>query len=156
MFYFNRIDSELIECIFSIEHNLQRNKRRIIEGQLRSKELNEYLQRIGGPKSVFLSEDGSGIVKKVVCDTISNQLVGLVLPTGSNGCPIPYSYSADSEEAIKRSMELPQSALVYIVVAQPLKPNSPPFILQLFGTDNKFKAADVGNRWAYITTELKK
>lgn len=80
-----------------------------------------------------------------------------MLPLDStNGCPKLNSYMATSEEAIKSFMELPRSSLVYLIVAQPLKANAPPFILQIFGTNNKFKATDVVNRWAYIAKELKK
>lgn len=129
----------------------------MIEGQLRCQELSEHLKKIGAPNSVFLSEDGSGIVKKIVYDVKSNQLVGIVPPLDPiNGSPKIFSYMANSEEEIRKFFELPQSSLVYIIVAQPLIRHAPPFILQIFGTDNKFKATDVQARWRKIRTELKK
>lgn len=63
---------------------------------------------------------------------------------------------ATSKEEIEKCMELPHSSLAYIVVAQPLKKGASPFILHIFGTNNKFKALDVVNRWEYIENELKK
>lgn len=129
----------------------------MIEGQLRCQELSEHLKKIGAPNSVFLSEDGSGIVKKIVYDVKSNQLVGIVPPLDPiNGSPKIFSYMANSEEEIRKFFELPQSSLVYIIVAQPLLRHAPPFILQIFGTDNKFKATDVQARWRNIRNELKK
>lgn len=138
------------------DSHIQKNKQIVTEGQFRAKELKEYLDRIDAPKKVFLSEDGSGIAQKVVYDVNSNQLVGLLLPLQQNGCPKTFSYLATSEEEIRRCMTLPKSTLAYIIVAQPLKRSASPFILQVFGTDNKFKSSDVKNRWAYMETELKK
>lgn len=124
---------------------------------MRCKELKEHLEKIKAPNTVFLSEDASGVVKKIVYDSQTNQLVGLVSPLKSeNGSPTLFAYSATTEEEIKRFLELPKSSLVYIIVAQPLKEHAPPFILQLFGTDNKFKAMHVLARWKFITIELKK
>lgn len=115
------------------------------------------MEKIGAPKKVFLSEDASGIVKRIVYDSITDQLIGIVSPLQpENGCPKLFAYKASSEEEMKRFMELPQSTLVYIIVAQPLKANAPPFIIQLFGTNNKFNSSDVLARWKYVTTELKK
>lgn len=105
----------------------------------------------------FLSEDGSGIVKKIVYDSHTNQLIGLVLPFNKkNGMPELFTYQAKSAEAIEQLMELPQSTHVYIVVAQPLNENSIPFILQIFGTNNQFESEDVLKRWKYTEAELNK
>lgn len=41
-------------------------------------------------------------------------------------------------------------------MAQPIKAKSSPFLLQIFGTDNKFSANDVLKRWKFTVTELKK
>lgn len=117
----------------------------------------QYLEKTGSPRTVFLAEDGSGIVKKVTYDSHSNQLVGLVLPiNANNGMPISYSYKANSAEEIKKHLEQPQSTHVYIVIAQPLKAGVPPFILQIYGTDNKFKKEDVLRRWMFTIDELKR
>lgn len=62
---------------------------------------------------------------------------------------------AKSEEEIKRCMELPQSSLAYIITAQPLKKDTRPFILQIFGTNNQFTAENVAKRWRYTEAELK-
>lgn len=142
---------------FSLDNLIQNNKQTVIEGQLRVKELCDHLERINANKMVFLSEDGSGIVQKICYDAKSNQLVGLVLPLQeTNGCPKLFSYVATSEEEIRQFMDLPQASLVYIIAAQPLQKGAPPFILQVFGTNNKFTAKEVLVRWSHIEIELKK
>lgn len=63
---------------------IQKRKERVIESELRCKESSDYLEKLQAPKSVWLSEDASGIVARVTYDPISKQLVGLVLPTQAN------------------------------------------------------------------------
>lgn len=62
-------------------------KQRIKEGELRCQDLKDYLTKINAPLTVYISEDASGIIKKVVYDARSNQLIGLVLPTNQYGMP---------------------------------------------------------------------
>lgn len=136
---------------------IQDNKERIIEGQLRCDELKAYLEKTNSPKTVFLSEDGSGIVQKITYDVKTNQLIGLVLPFDDlNGIPKSFSYVVNSSEDIAEFIKKSLSKYVYIVVAQPTNPKSPPFILQIFGTSNRFTADDVMKRWKYTERELKK
>lgn len=113
------------------------------------------MQKIGAPLTVWLSEDASGIVQRVVYDVSSNKLIGLNLPINEfTGMPISSTYLATSLSTIESHMRNPKSSLVYIVMAQPVKVNSPPFLLQIFGTDNKFSNLDVTNRWKHTIAEL--
>lgn len=124
---------------------------------MRCHQLLKHLQQTNAQKKVFLSEDASGIVKKIVYDSRNNQLIGLVLPlNGKNGMPQTLNFQAKSAETIKQYMDMPQSTLVYIVVAQPLEENGIPFILQIFGTNNVFKTEHVLKRWKHTVDELKK
>lgn len=83
-------------------------------------------------------------------------MIGLVLPIKENGMPQIMTFKAESAEKMKEHMNKPLSTLVYIVVAQPLKKKTPPFILQIFGTDNKFNKNSVLKRWEHTIGELKK
>lgn len=128
-----------------------------MEGDLRCKELSEHLEKIKAPKQVFLSEDASGLVRRIVYDVKTDQLIGLVLPLNSeNGLPQMFSFIATSEDMINTLMQKQQSSLIYMIIAQPLQKNAPSFILQLFGTDNTFKQEDVTKRWDFTISELKK
>lgn len=132
------------------------DKKKVIEGELRCQALKEHLIENDAPLSIYLSEDGSGLVKRVVYDVKTNQLVGIVLPLNQNGMPRTFAYTPTSASQIEELMKLSQSGHVYIMVAQPLASNASPFILQMFGTDSKFKADDVLKRWAYTEKELER
>lgn len=142
---------------FSVKY-IRDSKAKIIEGQLRIEELVEYLKSINAKKHIFIAEDASGIIDKINYDPKTNQLVGLVLPIVSKtGMPKPFSFIATSATEIERIMELhAKSTLIYLVLAQPLIEHAPPFVLQVFGTDNKFTSVNVISRWMYIVQELKR
>lgn len=135
---------------------IQKRKQSIVEGELRCEELVNYLDKLGAPKKVWLSEDGSGIISKVTYDAGSNQLIGLVLPINNKtGMPTVFSFAPQSVKEIEQQMKhYPESTLVYLILAQPILKKAPPFILQVFGTDNKFKTKDVLLRWRHTKDQL--
>lgn len=136
---------------------ISQNKPKIIEGKLRCEELHAYLDALKLNKCVWLSEDASGIVPKIEFDSKTNQMVGLVLPMDQNtGMPIAFKYLARNANEIQENMQRKKSTLVYIVLAQPLKKCVPPFILQVFGTDNTFTSNNVLLRWKHTINELKR
>lgn len=137
---------------------ISKHKPKVIEGELRCKELVSYLNKINAPKQVWLSEDGSGIVQRVAYDSCTNQLVGLTLPLNKDtGMPTPFTFTpktvSDIDSQIKNNSK---SHLVYIVLAQPIKENTAPFILQVYGTDNTFTTSNTMKRWEHTRTELSK
>lgn len=136
------------------------NRRRIIEGELRCEQLSQYLENLNVDKTVWLSEDGSGIVSSIHYDSVFEELVGYVLPNcPKTGSPIPFSFKAGDADEITKHMSnsnIKQSSLVYLVMAQPLSDSAPPFVLQIFGTDNRFSKEDVIKRWRHTQNELAK
>lgn len=117
----------------------------------------KYLDGLNFEKRVWLCEDGTGLIVKIEFDSATNQLIGIVLPINEwNGMPEPFVYMATSAEDIKKHSKKPLSKYLYVVLAQPLHPNVPPFVLQIFGTDNKFESKDVVHRWEYTIQELQK
>lgn len=50
----------------------------------------------------------------------------------------------------------PKSRLVNIVMAQPLDEKIPPFILQIYGTNNKITGKNVVDRWKIMKSELER
>lgn len=134
---------------------ISQNKCRIVEGELRAKGLNEYLNKLGVQKDVWICEDATGIVSNIQLDPRTNQLVGIVLPLDSSGIPKAFSYLATSAEKIQNFLNYSKSTHVYLVLAQPLVEGVPPFILQLYGTNNTFKTEHVLKRWEYTVECLK-
>lgn len=134
--------------------HIHTHKKKITEGSLRCEELVSYLDSTNSPRVVWLAEDGTGIIQKIVYDTASNQLIGIVLPTSKNGMPITLAFTVKTMDEIEEYMKKQISTIAYIVMAQPIKQGVPPFLLQIFGSDNKFKSSEVMNRWQYTKSEL--
>lgn len=135
---------------------LEKEQTIISEGKLRVIELKKFLTDRKLPNWVWLSEDGSGIVKKIQYDQKTNQLVGFVLHEDQiTGLPKPNSYEAKNASSIQQAFTDGKMAnLVYTIMAQPVHPNSPSFCLCVFGTDNKFTSETVLKRWRFIRKEL--
>lgn len=128
----------------------------VSEGILRCEELSLYLKNRNLDPFVCISEDATRIVGKVQYDSKSNQLVGFVLPLNSRtGMPIPFVYPArNSKEIIKHFNDNNQlSSYLNVIMAQPVA-NVPPFCLAIFGSDNKYSAYDVAQRWNFINEQL--
>lgn len=129
----------------------------IIEGELRSKELKEYLKSMDCEPIVWICEDATGINQKVEYHPATNQLVGLNLPVDAkNGMPIPFTFLANTEDEIRTHSQKPLATLVYVVLALPIKPDVPAFVLQIYGTNNTFTAENVLHRWKHIIQDLNK
>lgn len=136
---------------------INQHKPKIVEGELRIKELYHYLDSLNLEKYVWLSEDATATITKVEFDPKTNQMIGLVLPTNSTtGMPIPFTFLAANEAEIYKNMKYSKSIYVYLVMAQPIKKGIPPFVLQLFGTDNKFTTQNVLLRWKHTREELER
>lgn len=132
-------------------------KERIVEGELRSAGLAKYLLQHDAGSDIWICEDGSGLIPKVLYDLTLDELIGMTLPIDDDtGCPKRFAFTARDEGEIKRFCNMTKSTHVYLVLAIPLKEGVAPFILQMYGTDNRFTARNVIRRWNHTTTELKR
>lgn len=128
---------------------------RVIEGEMRTKELLKYLKERNLPLKVAISEDATRITAKVSYDPVTNQLVGFALPLNDNGMPIKFSFPARNLNEIESHFENQVSSLAYIQMAQPLEDNCTPFCLMIYLIDNTFTTENVMKRWRYQASELK-
>lgn len=135
---------------------INENKNSIIEGEIRAQPLFDYLTKRCAGLDVWLAEDGSGIIPAIQYDSSSDQLIGIVLPMDKTGCPKRYESTALDENEIRKFIQYPKSTLVYVVMAVPLEEGIPPFLLQMFGTNNTFTTANVVQRWNFTINELKR
>lgn len=144
----------------SVNRYIHKSNCRVIEGMLRCNELREYLEERGLELNVHLSEEATRIVGRVQYDPYTNQIVGFTLPIkNSNGMPVPFAFPAGNAYEIIEHFQRDNStsSLVNIIMAKPASDTiTPSFCLLLFGTDNKYTAEDVSNRWDFIVAELKK
>lgn len=138
-----------------VNYFVQNTHNTTIEGVLRGEELFIYLNEKNLPLSVSISEDATFIVDRVQYNSKKNQIIGFVLPINGYGMPIPYVYSArDTEEIVKYfARNSPIAKSIITVMAQPMA-DVPAFPLLIFGTDSKFVARDVSERWKFITNKL--
>lgn len=120
--------------------------------------MHDYLNERSLPRMVCLSEDATRVNGRVQYDSQTNQIVGLTLSTNSKtGMPIPLQFPARSAtEIIDHFANGNVSGFLNIIVAQPVAKNAASFCLLIFGSDSKYTAMDVKNRWKYIETELKR
>lgn len=127
-------------------------KQNIIEGVLRGPELVKYLEGNNLPFVVSLSEDQTRIINRIQYDTVTNQLVGFVLPYGENGMPKTRTFLARSAKEIETHFLLNSdnvSSFVNVVMAQPLADGFPAFCLTMFGSNSEYNALDVCRRFMY-------
>lgn len=128
-----------------------------MEGEIRSVGLKEYLIQHNAGNDVWICEDGSGLISKISYDRLFDQLVGMTLLIDERtGCPNRFEFTARDEDEIKKFCSMTKSTHVYLVLAIPLKEGVAPYILQMFGTDNRFATKNVINRWNHTIDELKK
>lgn len=125
-----------------------------LEGQLRMRELKTFLTDRNLPLFVWVSEDATRITGRVEYDSPTNRCVGFPPPLDQCGMPDVSIFTATDAETIEELFrKYPTAKNAYVVLAQPLQIGAPPFWLMLFGTDNKFKAQDVVNRWRYVKSK---
>lgn len=147
-----------IPSLNSVNRYIRENNEIVIDGELRSSELLQYLQKRNLPLIVALSEDATRINGRPQYDKKSNQIYGFVTPTNQqNGMPIPFSFPARNANEISHYFESnePLADYVNVVMAQPLAEVSP-FCLLMFSSDNKYTTDIVCKRWEFISEELRK
>ncbi|XP_044760486.1 uncharacterized protein LOC123317922 [Coccinella septempunctata] len=107
------------------------------------------------PKVLWISEDATRVTSKIEYDPRTNKLVGFTMPL-VDGIPARDTFLATSAKAIQDHFENAiRSNYAYVIMAQPISQNAPGYCLAIFGTDNRFTAADVTKRWQHIKLNLK-
>jgi len=125
------------------------------EGVFRFDELLVHLNSYNAAKVVSLGEDATRVVSRVEYDVKTDKLVGFVLPCNDEGLPICDSFLATSFETLETYFKRGSVAkYAFVYMAQPLTVGVPAFCLACMGTDNRFNADIVANRWKYIYDEL--
>lgn len=158
-FAYETIQSNLqsaIPSISAVDKYIQASNCDVFEGVPRCNELQIYLKDNNLPLAVHISGDATRIVGRVEYDAKTNQIMGFVLPIkADNGLPIPFSYPAESADAILAhfSRENRVSSFVNVVMAQPLG-NVTPFCLLVYGSDNRYSATNVADRWKTLKEKL--
>ena len=143
----------------SISSRLAIGNHRLTEGEFRFDALQEYLTTID-VHFVFLSEDCTGVIKKVSYDAKSNSFVGFSPPLDRDGLPRQCHYRTNSFNQLKQwFVEEARSSLLNIHVVQPITVggrHDPSYLLSAYGTDNKFDMRHVLLRWLHMIEECRR
>ena len=132
------------------------NRENLVEGRFRFESMRSYFKSIN-VKYAFVSEDCTGIIKKVSYDRQSNSFVGFCPELQSDGFPRVSSFKFESFHDLENAFKNHRlSSLLNIYAIQPIAPHgqrSSPFLLSAYGTDNKFDTYHLINRWLKIFDE---
>lgn len=144
-----------LPSVATIKKEIQSANDAIVEGEIRSISLKQFIVKRKLRLQVWLSEDATKIANKIECDSTTDQIIGLVLPMDAHGNPVPYTFLAKNVATMQQSLlDNPKADYVYTVMARSLDVNAPSFFLQLFGTDNKFTTGMVLKRWSHTERVL--
>lgn len=98
-------------------------------------------------RAVYMNEDATACIKRVEWLSKSNQCVGFVAPLNENGLPHKDYFPATSMHTVSEYFKKnPKAGYLYAIVATPLTTKAAPFVLGLFGSDNKFTHEEVAKR----------
>lgn len=138
-----------LPSVSSTNRHIRKTDGYVTEGVLRVNELKIYLEARNLPCVVSLSEDATRIAGRIQYDSQSNEIIGFVLPSDKEtGMPIPHSYRARNAEEILHHFSNTKAIANYVnvVMAQPIA-DVAPFCLLVYGSDSKYSAEDVMNRY---------
>lgn len=148
-----------LPSISTTNRYIHRLEHAVIEGELRSNGLVNYLNERNQKLFVVISEDATRVENRIQFDSRLNQLIGLVLPTNElSGMPVPFAYQAGTANEILQHLSNggQTASFVNTIMAQPIgnTNNAAPFCLSVFGTDGRYTSENVSRRWKYASEEL--
>jgi hypothetical protein len=123
------------------------------EGEFQFDNLKLYLNS-SDAQFGFVSEDCSGVIRKIKYDVNTNSFTGFSTPL-ANGIPILQYYQTDSFDKLKTWFStINKAPLLNIHMFQPLPSrhtgSRSPFLISAYGVENTFTANDVLRRWLFI------
>uniref|UniRef100_A0A1X7TPL7 Uncharacterized protein n=1 Tax=Amphimedon queenslandica TaxID=400682 RepID=A0A1X7TPL7_AMPQE len=146
---------EALPSLRTVQNVIYREYVPLREGYFRFDDLLQHLVKHKAPFMVALAEDATRIIKNAEHDAVSNTCVGFVLPVNRDGLPLRNSFNVNTFEDIESYFQQHTIAkYAYVYMVQSLKEGVPSFCLACIGSDNKFSATDVLQRWKYINKEL--
>ena len=143
-----------LPSLSTLNQTLASSKFHLIEGEFQYDRLMDSCNMFGCTYA-FCGEDSTSVVPRTAYDTRSNNFVGFTLPL-KNGCPSPRRFSTDSLNELEAwHSNVDKSSLLHAHVVQALpidNQRSPPspFLLAAYGTNGKYTAQDIMNRWSTI------
>ena len=144
---------QALPSLRSVQQIIRSQYKIMDEGTFRFDDLSKHITDYNAPRIVSIGEDATRVIGRVDYDSETNRCIGFVLPLDDQGLPLVDSFLATSFVAIEKMFSSAAIAkYFYVYITQPLGAGIPPFCLACFGTDQKFTARHVLQRWQYIYT----
>ncbi|CAF3114935.1 unnamed protein product [Rotaria socialis] len=142
-----------IPCLNSLRSILTSSNKNFVEGEFQYEHLKDFIDMLDC-KYAFCGEDSTSVVPKVSYDSRSNSFVGFTLPL-NNGFPSSRYFTTNSFGKLETWFEeVDKSFLINVHVIQAvcsIDQTSPsPFLLAAYGTNSKYTAQDILERWSRI------
>ncbi|CAF2168973.1 unnamed protein product [Rotaria magnacalcarata] len=142
-----------IPSIPSLRVGITSEKNQYVEGEFYFDRLKDYMDSFNCTYA-FIGEDCTGVVPKVHYDVYSNCFIGFNLPL-ADGFPSTRYFSTNLFAELEMwHNQIDKASLLNVHIVQPLRPlnstSPPPFILSGYGTNGKFTARDILQRWLKI------
>jgi hypothetical protein len=135
----------------TIRNFINKEYKIIHEGHLRFEELKLFLEKHQYKLEIGVFEDGTRIISNVDYDSTTDTLIGLVAPYDETGMPYRLHFKANCAVGVLNAIRNNNtSSTVQVIIAKPNNTNSIPFVLGVFGTDNKFSNLNVQKRYKFI------
>jgi hypothetical protein len=129
-----------------------------VEGEFKYDLLAKHLQATK-TKYVLLSEDCTGVIKKIRYNKKTNTFVGFCTPI-ARGLPVVKNFQTESFEQLQYWFDnVNKAPLLNVHMAQPIVQDlkqSSAFLLSAYGVDSKFTSLDIIRRWFHILEECLK
>ncbi|KAK4879124.1 hypothetical protein RN001_007270 [Aquatica leii] len=122
---------------------------RVEEGAIRMSQLKQFLVQQNLPLKIFVCEDQTAVIQTIQYEPKINEMVGFVSPLNpETGFPERGRFIVNTLTDIERAFnEENVSKNAYVFMGQALHDRAPSFCICVYGSDNKFSAEDVLNRW---------
>ena len=129
---------------------------RIKEGEFMFDLLKDHLEKWKSVPFVHIHLDDTRIITKIEHDPVTDRFIGFCLPL-KNGLPIcdtfVFTTFLEIEEAFKNEIK---GKYAHVMVAKPITPAAPSFIVFMMCTDSKYNHETIISRWNHVEAELKK
>ena len=137
-------------------HRKIASRSKIKEGEFRFKELSEHLDNWKAPKAVHIHLDDTRILNRVEYDPTTDRFVGFCLPI-RDGVPCGEEFVLQKFEELENVFKSRKVAsYAHCIIAQPVSPDAPSFVLCVLGTDSTYTHVEIEKRWQIIEDGLKK
>jgi len=148
---------EALPSLRTVQRSVSSEYKSFTEGSFNFDDLLSHIKNHKASKAISIGEDATHVISRVDYDCKTDRCVGFVLPLDSNGLPIVDSFLAVSYKVIEEMFQSATKAkYAYVYMAQSMCLNAPPFCLACIGSNNKFTAQHVLQRWKYIYEECNK